>query len=124
MSDSFATPWAVAHQGPLSMVFSRQEYWNGMSLPPPGYLPDPGIEPSTPMAPALLADSQLLDLLGKPIYTCVCVCVCVCVCMISPSIQSLSMLQPTATVIKQTQSTDYNILGLYYHGKGKWVCLN
>ena len=63
------------------MVFSRQEYWSGMSFPPPGYLPEPGIEASTPMAPALLADSLLLDPLGKPIYTCVCECVCVCVCV-------------------------------------------
>ena len=105
------------------MVFSRQEYWSGMSFPPPGYLPEPGIKASTPMAPALLADSLLLDPLREA-HIRVCVCVCVCVCMISPSIQSLSMLQQTATVIKQTQSIDYNILGLYYHGKGKWICLN
>ena len=40
----FATPWTVAHQAPPSMGFSRQEYWNGMPLPSPGDLPDPGIE--------------------------------------------------------------------------------
>ena len=39
----FATPWTVAHQGPLSMGFSRQEYWSGLPFPPPGDLPDPGI---------------------------------------------------------------------------------
>ena len=40
----FATPWTVAHQAPLSMGFSRQEYWGGVLCPPPGYLPNPGIE--------------------------------------------------------------------------------
>ena len=41
----FATPWTVAHQAPLSLGFSRQEYWSGLPFPPPGDLPDPGIEP-------------------------------------------------------------------------------
>ena len=45
VSDSFATPWTVAHQTPLSMGFSRQEYWNGLLCPTPGDLPDPGIIP-------------------------------------------------------------------------------
>ena len=42
--------WTVAHQAPLSMEFSRQEYWNGLRLPfpPPGDLPNPGIEPAAP----------------------------------------------------------------------------
>ena len=47
----FATSWA--HQGPLSMGFSRQGYWSGLSCPPPGDLPEPGIEPASPMSPAL-----------------------------------------------------------------------
>ena len=42
----FVTPWSVAHQAPLSMGFSRQEYWSGLPFPSPGDLPDPGIEPS------------------------------------------------------------------------------
>ena len=42
----FATPWTVAHQAPLSMKFSRQEYWSGLPFPTSGDLPDPGIEPS------------------------------------------------------------------------------
>ena len=37
----FATPWTVAHQAPVSMGFSRQEYWHGLPFPPPGDLPDP-----------------------------------------------------------------------------------
>ena len=40
----FATLWTVAHQAPLSMGFSRQEYWDGLPCPPPGDLPDPGVE--------------------------------------------------------------------------------
>ena len=47
------TLWTVAHQAPLSMGFSSQEYWNGLSCPPPGDLPDPGIEPASPATPAL-----------------------------------------------------------------------
>ena len=45
MSNSFVTPWTIAHQVPQSVRFSRQEYWNGVPLPPPKDLPDPGIEP-------------------------------------------------------------------------------
>ena len=39
------TPWTVAHQSPLSMEFSRQEYWSRLPFPPPGDLPNPGIKP-------------------------------------------------------------------------------
>ena len=48
-----AIPWTVAHQAPLSMEFPRQEYWSGLSFPPPGDLPDPGFEPVSLMSPAL-----------------------------------------------------------------------
>ena len=41
-------PWTVARQAPLSMGFSRQEYWSGLPCPPPRDLPDPGIEPASP----------------------------------------------------------------------------
>ena len=44
----FATPWTVAHQAPLSMGFSRQEYWSGLPFPSPGNLSDPGNEPESP----------------------------------------------------------------------------
>ena len=47
VSDSFMIPWAVAHQAPLSMEFSRQENWSELPFPPPGDLPDPGIEPAS-----------------------------------------------------------------------------
>ena len=49
----FVNPWTVAHQAPLSLVFSRQEYWRGLAFPYQGYLPDPEIKPTSPMSPAL-----------------------------------------------------------------------
>ena len=49
----FATLWTVAHQAPLSMVFSRQGYWSGLPCPPPGDLPNPEIRPTSLMSPAL-----------------------------------------------------------------------
>ena len=49
----FAIPWTIAHQAPLSVGFSRQEYWIGLPCPPPRNLPNPGIEPSSLMSPAL-----------------------------------------------------------------------
>ena len=48
-----ATLWIVAHQAPLSMGFSRQEYWSGLPCPPPENLPDPGIELMSLISPAL-----------------------------------------------------------------------
>ena len=48
------TPWTVAYQAPLSMGFSRQEYWSGLPFPSPGDLPNPGIKPGSP---ALQADT-------------------------------------------------------------------
>ena len=49
----FVTPWPVALWTPLSLGFSRQEYWSGLPLPLPGELPHPGIEPTCLMSPAL-----------------------------------------------------------------------
>ena len=60
--DSFATPWIIARQAPLSMGFPRQEYLSGLPFPPPGDRPDPGIEPASP---ALQMDSLLLSPWGS-----------------------------------------------------------
>ena len=49
----FVTLWTIAHQAPLSVGFSRQEYWNGLPCPPPRDLPNPGIEPTSFTSPAL-----------------------------------------------------------------------
>ena len=64
----FATLWTVAHQAPLSMGFSRQEYWSGLPCPPPGVVPDPGIGSMSPVSPALQADSLPLSHWGSPMY--------------------------------------------------------
>ena len=64
VSDS-ATHGLVAHQAPLSMGFSRQEYWRGLPFPAPGDLPNPGIEPASP---ALQADSLPLSHLGSLVH--------------------------------------------------------
>ena len=53
MSDSFVTPWTIARQAPLSMGFSRQEYWSGLPWPPPGDRPHPGMEPASLRSPAV-----------------------------------------------------------------------
>ena len=59
----FVTPWTAAHQAPLSMGFSRQEYWSGLPFPSPGDLPDPGIKLGSP---ALEADALTSEPPGKP----------------------------------------------------------
>ena len=60
----FVTPWTVAYQVPLAMGCSRQEYWSGLPSPSPGDLPDPGIEPESPM---LQVNSLLSKPSGKPL---------------------------------------------------------
>ena len=63
---SLLTPWTVAHQSPLSMEFSRQEYWSGLPFPTLGDLPDPGMKRISLVSPALAG--RLLPLVppGKP----------------------------------------------------------
>ena len=61
----FTTLQTVAHQAPLSMGFSRQEYWSGLPCPLSGDLPKPRMKPVSPEAPALQADSLLLSHLGS-----------------------------------------------------------
>ena len=61
----FAAPRTAVHQAPLSMGFSRQEYWSGLSFPTPGDLSDPGIEPTPLVSSALQADSLPLSHWGS-----------------------------------------------------------
>ena len=84
----FSTPWTVACQAPLSMGFSRQEYWSGFPCPSPGDLPDLGINPSSP---TLQADSSPSEPWGKPKNT---------------RVGSLSLLQ----VIVPTQESNQGLL--------------
>ena len=64
---TLSNPWTAAYQAPLSMGFSRQEYWSGLPCPPPEDLPNPGIEPTSVMSPALQGDSLLPAQPGKPL---------------------------------------------------------
>ena len=61
---NFETPWTVAYQAPLSMGYSRQEYWSVLPFPSPGDLPDPGTESRSP---TLQADALLSEPPGKPL---------------------------------------------------------
>ena len=63
----FVIPWTVAHQVPLSMGFSRQEYWSVLPFPTPEDLPDPGVELVSLAPPALAGDSLPLAPHGKPV---------------------------------------------------------
>ena len=99
------TPWAIACQAPLSLGFSRQEHWNGLPCPPPGDLPNPGIEPRSCI---LQADSLPPKPPGKHKNTGVC---------------SLSLLQG----IFQTQESNRDLLycrqilyQLSYQGSHRW----
>ena len=64
----FVTPWTIAHQAPLSMRFSRQDYWSGLPFPSPGDLPDPRIKP---VSPALAGRFFTTELPGKAIWYCI-----------------------------------------------------
>ena len=65
-SSSLQCPWTLAHQAPLSVEFSRQEYWSGLPFPPPRDLPDPGIEPVSPASPAVAGRFFTLEPPEKP----------------------------------------------------------
>ena len=60
---TLVSPWTVVCQAPMSMRFSKQEYWSGFSFPSPGSLPGPGIQPRSP---ALAASSSPSEPPGKP----------------------------------------------------------
>ena len=62
----FATPWTVAPQSPLSMVFSRQEYWSELPFPSLEDLPDPGIKPESLGSPAMAGRFFTTEQPGKP----------------------------------------------------------
>ena len=65
MSNSFVTPWNVAHQAPLSMGFRRQEYSSGLPFPSPGGLPNPGIKPESS---TFAGEFSTAEHQGSPVY--------------------------------------------------------
>ena len=71
----FVTLWTVAHQAPLSMGSSRQEYWSGLPCPPPGDIPNLGIEPMSLMSPALAGRFFTTSAIWEA-HGLLCVCVC------------------------------------------------
>ena len=64
---TLVTPWTVAYLAPLSMGFSRQEYWSGLPFPSPGDLPDPGIEPGSPALQTDALPSEPPGKYGEPL---------------------------------------------------------
>ena len=64
----FVTLWTVACQAPLSMGILQQEYWSGLPRPPPGDLPHPGIEPTSPAAPCTAGKFHTAEPPGKPMW--------------------------------------------------------
>ena len=64
------TPWTIARQAPLSMGFSRQEYWSGLPCPFPRDLPDPGTEPESLMSPALAGEFFITSTTWEPFVKC------------------------------------------------------
>ena len=65
-----ATPWTTACQAPLSVGFPREEYWSGLWFPPPGDLPDTGIEPMSPASAVLAGRFLPLAPSGNPTQLC------------------------------------------------------
>jgi len=74
----FVTLCSAASQAPLSMGFSRQQYWTGLLCPHPGDLPNPGIEPGSP---ASQKDSLPTEPPGNPMYVCTYVCIYTHICI-------------------------------------------
>ena len=90
----------VSCLAPLSMGFSRQEYWNGLPCPPPGDLPDPGMEATGfPVVPALQVDSLPLSHQGSPVNR--------CILKDSPMAQRVKNLP----AVQETQKTQVQSLG-------------
>ena len=83
-STFFAAPWSVAHQVPLSKGFCKNKDWSGLPLPPPGGLPNPGIEHTVPVAPASACIAFTSEPPGKPVIImnfekkkCICFFLCI-----------------------------------------------
>ena len=92
------TPWTVARQAPLSMEFSRQEFCSGFPFPPPGDLPNPGVESSPPVSSALylyLYFYTIFSIIFKLILWCACASVlCYVLPFVTPRLWSPRLLCP------------------------------
>ena len=123
----FVTPWTVAHQAPLSMRFSWQEYRSGVPYPPPGNFPDPGIKPTSLTSPALeggfFATSATAEI-GKPrLY----VRRDLCILLLPPfSSSSLCLPQRCIIYILHLISRMFNFINVveFLDIKSVWIILN
>ena len=109
MSDSFATPWTVVHEAPLSLEFFRQGYWIGLPFPTPRHLPDPGIKPVSlcnPMnhsTPGLPVHHQFPDPTQTHIY------------LVGDAIQPSHLLSsPSPPVFNLSQHQGFFLLLLFF----------
>ena len=99
----FGTLWTVAFQAPLSVGFSRQEYWSGLPSPPPGDHPDVGIKPESPMSPAL----------GDGFFTTTTTWEALQPCLFN---QTITQICPGAELVEESWRL---WLGVHYSGKKK-----
>ena len=99
----FVTPWAIAHHAPLPMSFPRQEYQSGLPCPPPGELPNPGIEPTSP---ALAGRFLITRPPGRPIVYCESESCSV----ISDSLWSLGLYSPCSSPGQNTRVGSWFLL--------------
>ena len=91
----FATPWTEALQAPLSMGLSGKEYWSELPRPPPGDIPDPGVEPASLMSPALVGGFFTTSAAWEAhvcVYVCMSIYVCMCVCLNYFSLRNIVLL--------------------------------
>ena len=111
----FVTSWTVAHQTPLFMGFSWQEYWNGLPFPPPGDPPNPGIEPASPaLAGGFFTTSAIWEapvVFGKHLMT--------------AAQTSKAVLRTGATsLMLHSQLPSQCVYSETYHTNNKYVCIN
>ena len=114
----YVTPWTAAHQAHLSMGFSRQEYWSGLSCPPPGGLPNPGTELTSPVLQAMLAIiSAYVSTLCQREYEIEVQSLTLCT---RPHgwVKSRTVIRPRATVRK---SYSFHCIMLFLHWESRWV---
>ena len=119
----FVTPGTVAYHAPLSMGFSRQKYWTGLSFPSPRDLPDQRTESTSAESPALTGRCFPWGLWEVPYY-CVCVCVCVCVCLVAQSCQTLchpmNCSPPGFSVHEISQAIMLEWVAILFSGGSSW----
>ena len=117
---SCPTPWTIAFQAPLSMGFSRQEYWSRLLCTPPGDLPDPGNELMSLISPVLAGGFFTTSATWEALYyVCVCVCVCVCACV------SCSVMSDSATPWTVVhQATVDSVHGILQARIVEWVAIS